>query len=123
RLAFSSDYEEVVPESAVCFIAVDTPSTAEGKCDLRYVYQVAETVAKHMQDDKLIVIKSTVPIGTAGEVAQIIRRSLKEQEKDISFDVVSNPEFLKEGNAINDFMKPDRVIVGTDSHQAAEIMK
>jgi UDPglucose 6-dehydrogenase len=123
RLIFSTDYLEAVASSAVCFITVDTPSSEDGRCDLRYVHQVASSIGKHMQDYKVIVNKSTVPIGTAIEVSQIIHQALSERGVEIPFDVVSNPEFLKEGNAINDFMKPDRVVVGTDSAKAADIMK
>lgn len=123
RLAFSTDYHDAVTSSEVCFITVDTPSTPDGRCDLQYIHQVAASIGKHMQNYKVIVNKSTVPIGTAKEVAQILRQALNERGIDLPFDVVSNPEFLKEGNAINDFMKPDRVIVGTNSDIATEIMK
>lgn len=123
RLVFSSDYHEGVNCASVCFITVDTPAAEDGRCDLRFVRQVAQTIGSIMHNYKVIVNKSTVPVGTADEVSSIISSQLSERKLDIPFDVVSNPEFLKEGNAVNDFMKPDRVIVGANSQQAAEIMK
>lgn len=123
RLSFTSDYATAVAEARVCFITVDTPVTAEGDADLQYVRSVAASIAQHMNDYKLIVNKSTVPMGTAQEVAGIIRETLMKRRVSIEFDVVSNPEFLKEGNAIQDFMKPDRVVIGSDSIKATEIMQ
>jgi UDPglucose 6-dehydrogenase len=123
RLSFSTDYQEAICCSLVCFITVDTPSTEEGSCDLSYVFQVAAAIGEHLDDYKVIVNKSTVPVGTAREVSTIISDVIARKKLDVSFDVVSNPEFLKEGNAINDFMKPDRVVIGTESPKAVEIMK
>lgn len=123
RLTFTTNYIEAVSSSQVCFITVDTPASEDGHADMKYVYQVAGSIAENMQDYKVIVNKSTVPIGTAQEVANIVRTKLKNRGVSIPFDVVSNPEFLKEGDAVNDFMKPDRVIIGTDSPKAAELMK
>ncbi len=122
RLTFSSDYAASIASAQVCFICVDTPISSDGTADLRYVKNVAASIGEHMQDYKVIVNKSTVPVGTAREVARILRESLQKRQVEIPFDVVSNPEFLKEGNAVNDFMKPDRVILGADNHHALGIM-
>ncbi len=124
RLHFTTDYASNVPSSTVCFIAVDTPMTLEGTIDLKAVHQVATQLAHHMTDRyTIIVTKSTVPVGTATDLSRIISKTLKQREIVANFDIVSNPEFLKEGNAIQDFMKPDRVIIGSNSSQATEIMK
>ncbi len=123
RLSFTTDYASAVAVSEICFITVDTPVTAEGDANLQFVRNVATSLGEHLTDYKVIVNKSTVPIGTAQEVAKIIRSSLAKRNLDVEFDLVSNPEFLKEGNAINDFMKPDRVVIGTESPKAAHIMK
>lgn len=123
RLHFTTDYPSSVAISQVCFICVDTPISENGSADLRYVRNVASSIAEHMPDYRVIINKSTVPVGTANEVASIIRRALETRGATFDFDVVANPEFLKEGNAVNDFMKPDRVIVGTDSPRAAAIMR
>lgn len=123
RLRFTTDYAAAVQKAAVCFIAVDTPVGENGLANLQYVYNVAQSIAENMNDYLVIVNKSTVPVGTAQEVASIIQKSLDKRGLAIDFDVVSNPEFLKEGNAIQDCMKPDRVIIGSDSKRAIAIMK
>lgn len=123
RLTFTTDYASAVSNALVCFIAVDTPTRADGSADLSAVRQVAITLAQHMDSYHVIATKSTVPVGTGMEIAQLISQVLKQREMDVKFDIVSNPEFLKEGNAIQDFMKPDRIIIGTDSVQAASIMR
>lgn len=123
RLFFTSDYAEAVKGAEVCFIAVATPSNSDGSCDLSYVYAAANEIAKHMERDLIIVTKSTVPVGTQAEVAKIIQKSLKEKVSSLSFDVVSNPEFLQEGTALKNSMHPDRIIIGTYSVKAAEILK
>lgn len=123
RLHFTTDYAEGVAQSTVCFIAVDTPVTPSGQPDLQYVHRVANTIAEHMQDYRIIVNKSTAPVGTVDSVSKIISAVLQRRGVAIDFDVVANPEFLKEGNAINDCMKPDRVIIGTDSPNAAAVMQ
>jgi UDPglucose 6-dehydrogenase len=123
RLYFSTDYKKSVLEAAICFITVDTPVGPQGEPNLSFVTNVAKSIGQNMEAYRVIVNKSTVPIGTARLVRSIISDTLKARGVDIPFDVVSNPEFLKEGNAVNDFMKPDRVIIGSDSPQATELMK
>lgn len=123
RLHFTSDYAAHVPSSNVIFIAVDTPVSSNGGADTSQVERVASTLAQHMQSYCLIVTKSTVPVGTTAMVGALIKHALRERRIDIEFDIVSNPEFLKEGNAIHDFMKPDRVIIGVNTPRAATIMK
>lgn len=118
RLSFSSDLNNAVKNSLICFIAVGTPQRNDGSADLSAVFSVAENIAKSMNDYKIIVNKSTVPVGTASEVEKIIKNNTNYE-----FDVVSNPEFLKQGAAIEDFLKPDRVIIGSDSEKAAKIMQ
>jgi UDPglucose 6-dehydrogenase len=120
RLHFTTDVAEAVEKSLAIFIAVGTPSDREGSANLGYVYQVAETIGKLMDGYKIIVTKSTVPVGTGKEIREVVRGN---QKKEIPFDVASNPEFLREGSAIEDFMRPNRVVLGTDSEQATAIMK
>lgn len=123
RLTFTTDYEEGVKQSAVCFLAVPTPSNQDGSCNLSYVYAAASEIARHLDGYKIIVNKSTVPVGTAHQVNELISSILRERGADFSFDVVSNPEFLKEGCAISDCMKPDRIILGVENSHAAKIMR
>ena len=125
RLDFTTDYAQAVPSSDICFIAVGTPPGEDGSADTRYVLAAAESIAKHMSGYTIVVDKSTVPVGTSEKVRAAIRRVLDERTDSlgIEFDVVSNPEFLKEGVAINDFMKPDRVVIGTDNARAEAIMR
>ncbi len=125
RLDFTSDYAEAIPSSDICFIAVGTPPGEDGSADIQYVLAAAESIAKHMVGYTIVVDKSTVPVGTSEKVRAAIRRVLDERTDSlgIEFDVVSNPEFLKEGVAINDFMKPDRVVIGTDNARAEAIMR
>ena len=118
RLTFSTDLHGAVEKSLIVFIAVGTPSDEVGAADLTSVFDVAQEVGRAMNGYKIIVTKSTVPVGTADKVTEIIAAETREQ-----FDVVSNPEFLKEGAAVDDFMKPDRIIVGTTDVRVAEIMK
>ncbi len=118
RLQFSSDLDNAVKVSQVCFIAVGTPQGEDGSADLQYVLNVAESIGKAINGYKVIVDKSTVPVGTAEKVTEIIRKYTS-----CPFDVVSNPEFLKQGAAVEDFMRPDRVVIGADSEKALEIMK
>lgn len=123
RLHFTSDYASSVEKCGVCFIAVDTPPGTDGQANLSRVSTVARQIAEHMNDYTIVVNKSTVPVGTVDLVANIIQATLDQRQCTIPFDVVSNPEFLKEGNAINDFMKPDRVVIGAKSQRAAAIMR
>ncbi len=123
RLTFSTDIKEAVDKALVLFIAVGTPPDEDGSADLQYVLAVARDIARCMTDYRIIVDKSTVPVGTADKVRDEVRSILKERGVNYKLDIVSNPEFLKEGAAIEDFMKPDRVVVGVDNVRVAEIMK
>lgn len=118
RLKFSSDLKYGVENSLVCFIAVGTPQSEDGAADLQYVEAVAESIGKSINGYKVIVDKSTVPVGTADKVTAIIKKHTQHE-----FDVVSNPEFLKQGAAVDDFLKPDRVVIGSNSQRATEIMQ
>ncbi len=118
RLLFSTDLKTTVEESTVCFICVGTPRRDDGSCDLSYVLSVAENIARYMNGYKVIVDKSTVPVGTAEKVKKLMKSVTRHP-----FDVVSNPEFLKQGNAVNDFLFPDRVIIGADSNRPVKIMR
>lgn len=121
RLVFTTDYSPGVPEAEVVFIAVGTPASrrGDGYADLTYVYEAARQLAGYLRDYTVVVNKSTVPVGTARQVARII----SEVNREASFDVASNPEFLREGAAINDFMHPDRVVIGVDSDRATDVLK
>ena len=118
RLHFTTDLAEAVQRSRIVFLCVGTPPGDDGAPDMKYVFKAAEQVGQAMDDHKLIVIKSTVPVGTAAKVRDVLSRSTEHE-----FDVVSNPEFLKEGAAIDDFLKPDRVVIGTNDARVAMIMK
>ena len=120
RLSFSTEIGTAVENALVIFIAVGTPPREDGSADLSYVETVAEEIAGHLNGYKVIVTKSTVPVGTGERLRQVIGRARRER---IDFDMVSNPEFLREGSAIEDFMRPNRVVIGADSPQAAAIMK
>jgi len=122
RLSFTTSLEECLNEVDVVFSAVGTPPDEDGSADLSYVLQVAHTIGRSLQKYVLVVTKSTVPVGTAQKVRMAISEELGKRGVDIPFDVASNPEFLKEGNAINDFMSPDRVVVGVDSERARKLM-
>lgn len=122
RLHFSTSLKDVLDDVQIIFTAVGTPPDEDGSADLSYVLEVAKSIGMNMKDYKLIVTKSTVPVGTAEKVRAVVRSELAKRGADIPFDIASNPEFLKEGNAIDDFMKPDRVVVGVDSDQAKELM-
>jgi len=117
RLKFTTSYPEAIPRAQVVFIAVGTPPGEDGSADLRYVLSAARSIAENMRGYTVIVDKSTVPVGTSAKVAEAVRSNTQEE-----FDVVSNPEFLKEGAAIDDFMKPDRVVVGATSQRAFDVM-
>ena len=123
RLSFTTDVKEAVDFGLFQFIAVGTPPDEDGSADLRYVLAVAKSVAEHMDEYKIIVDKSTVPVGTADRVKQAVAEVLAQRDEPLEFDVVSNPEFLKEGSALDDFMKPDRIVIGTDNPRTAELLK
>jgi UDPglucose 6-dehydrogenase len=123
RLAFDTDLAAGIQDALFVFNCVGTPSKDNGECDLSYVRGVAKQIGETMSDYKIIVNKSTVPVGTAELVRDIIRDELIQRELDFEYDVVSNPEFLKEGDAVNDFLKPDRVIVGTDNIRTAKLLE
>lgn len=123
RLGFTTNLEEALEDCKVLFIAVGTPPDEDGSADLKYVQAVARDCGRYMNEYLVVVTKSTVPVGTAKIVRAVIEAELKHRGVDIPFDVASNPEFLKEGAAIDDFLKPDRIVVGLDSSRAEEIMK
>jgi UDPglucose 6-dehydrogenase len=123
RLIFTSDIKEAVEHGLFQFIAVGTPPDEDGSADLQYVLAVAKSIAEHMEDYRVVVDKSTVPVGTADKVKNVIEGILSARGKVLEFDVVSNPEFLKEGAALDDFMKPDRIVIGTDNPRTSELLK
>ena len=123
RLHFTTDVKEAVDFGLFQFVAVGTPPDEDGSADLKYVLAVAKSIAEHMTDYKIIIDKSTVPVGTADKVKKTVLDVLAHRGETQEFDVVSNPEFLKEGSALDDFMKPDRIIIGTDNPRTAELLK
>lgn len=123
RLQFTTSIEESVAFGIVQFIAVGTPPDEDGSADLKYVTAAARNIGRHMTEYKVIVDKSTVPVGTADKVRQAVMEELQERSESIPFAVVSNPEFLKEGAALNDFLRPDRIVIGTEDAQAIELMR
>ena len=123
QLQFTTDMDEAVAFAEIQFIAVGTPSDEDGSADLRYVLDVARTIGERMTERRVVVDKSTVPVGTADKVRETIAAELARRGERVEFDVVSNPEFLKEGAAVDDFLKPDRIIVGTDSEYATRRMR
>ncbi|HEY8157567.1 MAG TPA: UDP-glucose/GDP-mannose dehydrogenase family protein [Methylobacter sp.] len=123
RLIFTTDIKQAVDHGVFQFIAVGTPPDDDGSADLQYVLAVAKSIAENMDEYRVVVGKSTVPVGTADKVKAAMQQILANRGKDLEFDVVSNPEFLKEGAAVEDFMKPDRIIIGTDNPRTAELLK
>lgn len=123
RLKFTTDVAAGVAHGLFQFIAVGTPPDEDGSADLQYVLAVAQSIGEHLEDYRIVVDKSTVPVGTADKVKAKISETLHKRGKQIEFDVVSNPEFLKEGAAINDFMKPERVVIGTDNPRTTELLR
>ena len=124
RLNFTTDAAAGVKHGEVQFIAVGTPPDEDGSADLKYVLAVAETIAQHMEGHQIIIDKSTVPVGTADKVSAKIAQVLAARKReDLGYDVVSNPEFLKEGSAVADCMRPDRIVIGTNSHTAEDVMR
>jgi len=122
RLEFTSDVAAGVAHGTIQFIAVGTPPDEDGSADMQYVLAVARNIGMHMNEYKVVVNKSTVPVGTAQRVREAVAAELQSRGTDVEYDVVSNPEFLKEGAAVADFMKPDRIIIGTDSRRARELL-
>ena len=122
-LQFTTDIKEALKNSDVIFIAVGTPQGEDGSADLQYVLKVAQDIGKYMTHKMIVVDKSTVPVGTADKVKETIQKELDKRKENIPFEVVSNPEFLKEGSAIEDFMKPDRVVIGAENEETLEVMK
>lgn len=118
RLSFTDNISDAIQKSEVCFIAVGTPPLKDGSANLEDIYQAVDSIAESMTDYKLIINKSTVPVGTLDKISEIIK-----QKTTVDFDVASNPEFLKQGNAVNDFLHPDRIIVGTNSERATNLIK
>lgn len=118
RLTFTDNIKEAIEKSLICYIAVGTPQKEDGSADLQYVFQVADDIGNYINEYKVIVDKSTVPIGTAEEITKLIKSKTAH-----NFDVISNPEFLKQGSAVEDFLKPDRIIIGSNSEKATEIMQ
>lgn len=123
RLSFTTDIDAGVSHGLFQFIAVGTPPEEDGSADLQYVRAVANSIGERMNEYKIIIDKSTVPVGTADKVRETVSTALKKRDKEIDFDVVSNPEFLKEGAAIDDFMKPDRIVIGTDNPRTTELLR
>lgn len=122
RLKFSTSLPDVLNDQQVVFTAVGTPPDEDGSADLKYVLQVAKTIGENLNHYLVVVTKSTVPVGTSRMISETIQRELARRGVDVPFDVASNPEFLKEGNAIKDFMSPDRVVIGVDSERAKKIL-
>src|SRR5688572_28993686 len=123
RLTFSTDIAAGVAHGVLQLIAVGTPPGEDGSADMQYVLEAARSIGRHMDDYRVVVNKSTVPVGTADKVAEVISKALNERNKKIPFSVVSNPEFLKEGAAVDDFMRPDRIIVGSDDERATALLR
>lgn len=123
RLHFSTNLKDSIDDSEAAFIAVGTPPGEDGSADLKYVLAVAREIGRHMTDYLVVVTKSTVPVGTAKKVKEAVQDELNKRGSDLKFDVASNPEFLKEGAAIQDFLKPDRIVVGVESEMARKIME
>lgn len=122
-LRFTTEIEEALETSEICFIAVGTPMGEDGSADLRYVMDAASGIGRYMKHHMYVVDKSTVPVGTYKKVREAVQRELDARCSDLTFDVISNPEFLKEGSAVADFMKPDRIVIGVDNENAAETMR
>lgn len=123
RISFTDDIQKSIEFGDIIFIAVGTPESKDGNPDMKYIYQAAKNIGIYINNYKLVIDKSTVPVGTAKVVAKIIKEELKKRKKEIDFDVVSNPEFLREGKAVKDFFYPDRIVIGADSDRPKGILK
>src|ERR1044072_8884210 len=122
RLHFSTNLQEAILGAQIAFIAVGTPPGEDGSADLKYVLQVADQIGTNMNGYLIVVTKSTVPVGTASKVKNCIKAALDKRKANIDFDVASNPEFLKEGAAVDDFLKPDRIVIGVESEKAKTLL-
>ncbi len=122
-LRFTTDIKEALDFSDICFIAVGTPMGEDGSADLKYVLAVATSIGQNIKRHTYIIDKSTVPVGTADKVREVVQKALDNRNSNLTFDVISNPEFLKEGAAVEDFMKPDRVVIGADNEEALNVMR
>lgn len=123
RLKFTTNIAEAIADSELCFIAVGTPMAADGRSDLSHIKAAAEDIGKNMTRHMYVIDKSTAPIGTADLVREIIQRELDKRKSILTFDIISNPEFLKEGSAVDDCLRPERIIIGTDNNKAVDIMR
>ncbi|NGX63526.1 MAG: UDP-glucose 6-dehydrogenase [Candidatus Anoxychlamydiales bacterium] len=123
RLFFTTDYEKAIKSALVCFVCVPTPSNEDGSCNTSYIEQTAKFIGQYIDDYKVVVTKSTTEVGTSFQIKKIILKELENRDVKIDFDVVSNPEFLKEGSAVSDCLKPDRIVIGTEAEKSTEIMK
>ena len=123
RIQFTTDSATAIEQCDLLFIAVGTPSDVDGSADLKYVLQVAQTIGQHMKTYKLVINKSTVPVGTQKKVKDVIQAQLNQRQLNLTFDVASNPEFLREGTAIEDCLKPNRVVVGVESEKAHNLLR
>ena len=123
RLSFTNNMHDAVNESEIIFIAVGTPTGEDGSADLRYVLEAATSIAKEMNSNKIVVSKSTVPVGTADKIKETMQQEINNRESMLNISVVSNPEFLREGAAIKDFMNPDRVVIGVEDPDIERIMR
>ncbi|MBP9561580.1 MAG: UDP-glucose/GDP-mannose dehydrogenase family protein, partial [Syntrophorhabdaceae bacterium] len=123
RLRFSTDIKEAVEHGLIIFICVNTPQDEDGSADLKYVQDVAQNIGKYLEKYRIIVVKSTVPVGTCEMVKETISRELEKRKADVSFDIASNPEFLKEGMAVEDCMRPERVVIGVEHGRVEEILR
>ena len=123
RLNFTTNLEEALDKANICFIAVGTPMGENGSADLQYVLTVASNIGKTMKHHMYVIDKSTVPVGTSKKVRAVLQKELDKRKSNLTFDVISNPEFLKEGNAVSDCSRPDRIVIGTDNDKAAKVMK
>lgn len=123
RISFTTQLKKAIESADAIFIAVGTPPDEDGSADLKYVLGVASEIGQHMEDYKVIITKSTVPVGTSYKVKSVVQKELEKRGAQIEFDVASNPEFLKEGSAVDDFLKPDRIVVGIESKRAEKVMQ
>lgn len=123
QLRFTTDLEAALSKSNICFIAVGTPAGEDGSADLHYVLDVAASIGKHMKHHMYVIDKSTVPVGTAAKVRNAIQIELNKRKVELTFDVISNPEFLKEGSAVADALRPDRIVIGADNEEAFQVMR